>query len=121
MANNITNTVLQAAHGFSLQQLVYINGTMTYALSQADTAAHCETVGIVTSVPDVNHFSVTTNGYCTGFAGLVAGTVYWVSDATAGLLTITQPTTSGHISKPVFVADSTTSGYFTDYRGYVIP
>ena len=33
----------------------------------------------------------------------------------------TQPTTVGYVSKPLLVADSTTSGYFINYRGEVIP
>jgi hypothetical protein len=31
------------------------------------------------------------------------------------------PTTVGNIQKPVFVADTTTSGYFINYRGDVVP
>jgi len=119
--NAVTNDIFQPAHGFTVQQLVYLSGVMTYSLSLGTTVILAETVGIVTAVPDVNHFTLTTNGYCTGFAGLTAGTVYWLSDVTAGLMTITMPTASGHIQKPVFVADSVSSGYFINYRGDVIP
>jgi hypothetical protein len=48
---------------------------------------------------------------------LTAGSVYFLSPSTAGAITATEPTTEGQISKPVFVADSTTSGYFFNFRG----
>jgi len=117
----LADTITQVAHGFSVQQLVYISGASTYALAKADTAAHAEVVGIVTTVTSSSVFVLTTSGYCTGLSGLTAGTVYFLDDATAGLLTATVPTTAGHINKPVFVADTATSGYFINFRGEVIP
>lgn len=45
---------------------------------------------------------------------------YFLSDVTRGLLTATEPSTPGHISKSMFIADSTISGWVLPYIGYVI-
>ncbi len=116
----LTDTITQASHGFSVQQLVYLNG-VTYTLAEANSVVTAEVVGIITAVTNANVFVLTTSGKCTGLSGLTAGTVYWLSDGTPGLLTATAPTTAGNVAKPLFVADTTTSGYFINYRGEVIP
>ncbi len=116
----LQDTITQASHGFSVQQLVYLSSG-TYTLAEANSVVTAEVVGIVTSVTNINVFVLTTSGKCTGLSGLTAGTVYWLSDGTPGLLTATAPTTPGNVAKPLFVADSTTSGYFINYRGEVIP
>lgn len=116
---SVTRTVTQAAHGFSVGNILYLNSS-TYALAQADTAAHAESVGIVSTVIGANTFVLTKDGYVTGLNGLTAGTVYFLDPAVAGGMTATAPTTLGQVSKPLFVADSTTSGYFINYRGEVL-
>lgn len=119
--NSISNSITQAAHGFSVQDAIYLSGALTYAKAKADNIATAEGVGIVSAVASANAFTITTAGYIPGLSGLTAGTVYWLSDATAGLLTATAPTTPGNIQKPMFLPDSTTSGYLINYRGEVIP
>jgi hypothetical protein len=57
------------------------------------------------------------NGYVSGLSGLTAGTTYYLDASTAGALTSTEPLTTGYISKPVLIADSTTSGYVIESRG----
>lgn len=116
---SISRAVNQASHGFSVGNIVYFNGT-SYAKAQANSDTTSEVLGIVSSVVDANNFYVVMGGYITGLSGLVAGTTYYLSDSSAGALTATAPTTVGYISKPVFVADSTTSGYFHNMRGVVI-
>jgi len=106
------------ANTFTVGQVVYLNAGV-YTLAKADSVVTAEVVGIVTVAG--NPFVLVTSGYITGLSGFAAGTVYFLSDVTAGLLTATQPTTVGNISKPLFVADSATSGYFINYRGKVIP
>lgn len=76
--------------------------------------------GIVIEVVDSDNFVLLTNGYVTGLSGLTAGEVHFLSDTTAGALTTTEPTTATHVSKPLLLADSTTSGYFYNFRGNVI-
>ncbi len=116
----LTDTITQASHGFSVGDVVYLNGA-TYTKAKADNTATAEAVGIVFTVTNANVFVLLTSGKVTGLSGLTAGLVYFLSDATAGLLTATQPVTVGNVSKPLLVADSTTSGYFINYRGKVIP
>ncbi len=119
--NTLSQTITQASHGLSVGNVVYLSGATTYAKAKADNIATAEAVGIVSAVASANAFTLVTSGYISTLSGLTAGTVYWVSDATAGLLSATQPTTTGNIQKPMFVADSTTSGYLINYRGEVIP
>lgn len=116
----VVRTITQTAHGFVAGNVVYLSGT-TYVLAIANAVVPAEAVGIVTTVIDADTFSLTSEGYCTGLAGFSAGTVYFLSDASAGALGATEPVTSGHISKPLFVADSSSSGYFINYRGKIIP
>jgi hypothetical protein len=112
--------VTQAAHGFSFGQPLRLSGT-TYVLSQADSAVNSETVGIVSKVISANQFVLAQTGkYVEGFAGLTAGAVYFLDDAVAGVLTATEPVTIGSVSKPVFIADSATSGYVQILRGAII-
>jgi hypothetical protein len=96
-----------------------MNGT-NYAKAQADSVVNAEVVGIVGLVQDANHFNLVPVGRVAGLSGLTAGSVYYLSPTTAGALTTTQPTTVGHVSKPLLVADSTTSGWFFNFRGMVI-
>lgn len=94
-------------------------GGNPWTKAQADTAAHAEVLGIVTSVPDSSHFVVTFAGYISTLSGLTPGQTYFLSDGTAGLLTTTEPTASGHVSKPVGFALSATELVFINHRGLV--
>ena len=110
--------VAQTAHGFSVGNWVYHNGTQ-FVKAKADADATSEVVGMVLTVTDANNFVLVGPGYVTGLSGLTAGT-YYLSPTTAGAMTQTEPTTAGHISKPVFVATSSTTGFVIQSRGFVI-
>jgi hypothetical protein len=118
---NTTTAVAQTAHGLTVGQLVKSTGTNTYAVAQADTAADCEIVGIVSVVTDANNFTLLTAGVITTLSGLTAGTVYFSDPSVAGGYTSTAPTTAGQIRKPVLVAINTTSANFVNYLGEIIP
>ena len=113
-----STTVTQTAHGFAVGDVVKFN--TNYAKAKADTPNNAEVVGIVKSVTNANQFVVTPNGYITGLTGLTTGEVYFLSDTTAGLMTLTEPTTIGHVRRPVLLADSTTSGWVLPYNGTVL-
>jgi len=115
----LESEITQTAHGFSAGDVVYLDGA-DYTLAQADDAVTAEVVGIVSAVGDANTFTLHYGGRITTLSGLTAGTVYFLDDATAGLLTDTEPTAVGSVSKPLLIADSTTSGYFVNMRGAVI-
>lgn len=114
-----TSTITQAAHGFAVADVVYLNGT-TYTKAIASAVITAEAVGVVSTVTDANTFSLTTSGKITGLSGLTAGEVYFLSGSVAGGLTATEPSTVGHVSKPVLVAYSTTAGIVINYRGKLI-
>ena len=117
---NVTIEVTQATHGFALNDFLGWSGG-TYNKAIADGLYDGEFVGLVTEVPDGNTFKVTQSGYVTGLtASFVANTTYWLSEGTAGLLTSTEPTGDGEISKAAFVADTTSSGWVLPYAGVVV-
>jgi hypothetical protein len=112
----LTNSITQAAHGFSVGNVLYYTGS-AWALAKADQDSTSEVLGIVSSVTSSSVFVLTQIGYITGLSGLTAGAVHYLSDTTAGALTTTGPSTIGHVNKPVLVADTTTSGYIIHSRG----
>lgn len=118
--STVTLSITQSAHGFSAGNWLYISGASTYALAKADAAATAECVGVVSSVTDVNTFVLQVSGYITGLSGLTAGSVHFVSAASGGAITSTEPATVGNISKPVLEADTTTSGWIQIGRGITI-
>ncbi len=112
-------SVNQNAHGFAVGDLLYLVST-TWTKAIASSAAAAEVLGIVTTVTDANNFILTMQGYITGLSGLTAGAVYFLSPSSAGLATTTEPSTIGQISKPVYVAVTTTTAIITNHRGIVI-
>lgn len=111
--------ITQAGHGFSAGQVVYLNGS-TYALAKADSVTTAETVGIISSITSPDIFQLTITGYIKYLSGFTAGTVYFLSATVAGALTAVEPTAIGSVTKPILIADSTTSGYVLNYRGAVV-
>lgn len=120
IALSFTITITQPNHGFNVGDVVYFNGVI-YVLAMADTVGDAEVIGIVTGVINTNTFQLTFGGLITALTGLTPGGVYFLSDVTPGLLTLTPPSTIGHIEKPLLIAVSSTNGYFYNWRGKVIP
>ena len=117
---SLTKAIAQVAHGFAVGDLVYLVST-TYTKAIATSAAEAEVIGIVSAVADVDNFTLQFSGRVTGLSGLTAGTTYFLSPTTAGTATATEPTTATQISKPVYVADTTTTSYLTlESRGYTV-
>jgi hypothetical protein len=114
-----TKTISQTSHGFSVGDWLYYTGS-SYAKAKADSDTTAEVLGVVSAVGGVNAFTLTMLGNVTGLSGLTAGLTYYLSAGTAGGLTSTEPSTVGHVSKPLLVADSTTSGYAIHSRGFLI-
>ena len=111
--------VTQTAHGFVVGDVLY-NNAGTYEKAIATSEPTAEVIGIVSSVLDANHFYLLGCGYITGLSGLTAGTVYFLSTTVAGATQATEPTADGEISKPILIADSTTTAYFVNMRGVEI-
>lgn len=115
-----TRAVALTSHGFAVGDVVRYDGSTTFAKAKADSAANAEVVGIVSAVANANNFTLSMSGYLTGLSGLTAGAAHFLSPSTAGALTATEPTTLGQISKPILIADSTTSGYLFNFRGELL-
>lgn len=105
--------VTQTAHGFSVNDVLYFDGT-NYQLARADNTATAEVIGIVNGIIDANNFSITTSGLVTGLNSLTPGLTYFLSASVAGGLTDID---AGLISKPVMIALTPTTGIFINMRG----
>jgi len=117
---NVTLGIAQSSHGLAVNDFIGWSGS-TYNKAIADGNYDGEFVGLVSDVPDANSFCVTQSGYVTGLtASFAANTTYWLSEGTAGLLTSTEPTGDGEISKAAFMADTTSSGWVLPYAGVVV-
>jgi hypothetical protein len=95
----------QVAHGFTVGQPVYFDGT-DWQLAQADSG-YTMAEGIVKEVTDADNFTVRVVGPVEGLSGLTPGAYYFVSKDTAGALTVTEPT-APYFSNPVGFALSAT-------------
>lgn len=101
-----TFDITETAHGFAVLDVVYESGT-GWAKSQANAEGTAEVFGVVSEVVGANSFKAVSNGLITANAhGLGAdGAPLYLSEATAGLLTTSEPGTG--ISKPVaYVVDA---------------
>lgn len=106
----------QASHGFVAGDVLKKSGGV-WAKAQANSAANSEVLGVVESVT-TNTFRLVFAGEIT-LSGLTTETNYFLSSATAGATTTTEPTTSGTVSKPVFYSISTTTAIVQIQRGIV--
>ena len=113
--------ITQSSHGFSVADLLRWDADNNdYTEAKADTAANAEVIGIVTNVADSDNFTISYSGYITlEGQSFTDGTVYFLSESTAGLLTSTEPTEVNEVVKPVLVAVSATAAYFFNWRGSV--
>lgn len=111
-------TITQATHGFAAKDAIRYNGT-AWVKAQSDSAINAEALGIVESV-NGNDFTMVMSGYIT-LSGLTAGSLYFLDAITAGLLTTTEPSVAGQVSKPLMFAISTTVGIVINMRGLVLP
>lgn len=115
----ISKCISQASHGFSVGNVVGWSGG-TYNKPIANGLYDGEVLGIVTKCINANCFELTQAGYVTGLTSLSTNTTYFLSSTTAGLLTSTEPSVDGQISKSVLIADSSTSGWVLPYPGYIV-
>lgn len=115
----LTIDVNQTGHGYVVGDWLRHNGT-SYVKAQADSASNSRAIGVVIEVVDVDNFILQAGGYVETLSGLTAGTQYYLSPSSAGAMTATEPTAEDQISKPIFIADSTTSGWVLNQRGMFV-
>lgn len=103
----------------TIGQPVYIQGANTVDLALADAKATSGVIGLVSdaSIDSSVVGTILTDGILTstdwtavvGAATLTVGSVYFLSDVDAGMLTTTAPTTTGSFVTRVGTAISTTT------------
>ena len=118
LSSSFSKTINQPYHTFVKGNILTTNDT-GYILAKANSPLTADVIGIITDTSD-NTFTITFGGYITGLSGLIAGSTYFLSSSVDGDWTNIEPTAIGSVSKPIFIADSETSGYWINYRGIVI-
>jgi len=118
--DNITLVVTQTAHGFVVGDVLK-RSAGSYVKAKADDIANSHAVGIVSAVGGVNSFSLLVYGAISTLTSLVDGAIYYLSAATDGLYTATAPTTPGQVVKILMIANSTTSAFFINEPGAIVP
>lgn len=116
----ITGITSGATH-FQFGSVVRVTDT-GYTLAQANSADSAEVIGIISNLTST-HAVITTSGKIEGNFQTIAGStlspgcVYFLDAATAGRITITEPSTLGQVSKPVIIGLGETAGVVVQYRG----
>lgn len=107
--------LINQAHTFVPGNVVVFDGA-SYVKAIADSEVNCQGVLMVLTTPDANTFTVAQIGYLTDLTlqTYTPGTQYYVdpNPVNAGKLTDTQPTVTGHVILPCFIAVTASSGYF---------
>lgn len=80
----------QASHGFAAKDMIRHNGT-DWVKAQGDTIVKCTGTWLVMSVSGNDFYAVKSGRVTVAGHGLTAGTLYYLSAATAGALTTTKP------------------------------
>lgn len=119
-------TIVQA--GLSVGQLVYLSASLTYTPAIATSLATSQVVGMIAAVaPGVNTYILQSSGYNVGALNtddlgnpIIASRVYYLSTTDAGKVSLTNPTSTGLISKPVYISEQVigTTGV---NAGYILP
>lgn len=98
-----------AGENLAARDVVYISAADTVSKADADDDTKSQAIGFATAtVLAAAAVVVKTDGVVPGFTGLTAGARYFLS-ATAGTITVTAPTSSGHNVMQVGFAKSTTA------------
>lgn len=101
----------QASHGFAAKDMIRHNGT-DWVKAQGDTIVKCTGTWFVLSVNGNDFVAVKSGRVTLASHGLTAGSLYYLSAGTAGLLTTTKPvgdttTPLGFFLPAVYVESST--------------
>jgi hypothetical protein len=114
--NAVKQSYTQTSHGFAVKDSIYRKSDGTWAKARSDTAATAESVGVVSAI-NGDDFTVTFFGLITGLTSITDGAEYFLSEATAGLLTTSEPDSSIYFSKPIATGFGTTVLFVNVMRG----
>ena len=127
--NRMVISVTHTSHGFDSGDLgkpMRSSGTNgQFVVARANSAANAEVVGVLTSVEDANNYTITSTGIVDVAEAIpdaaTAGQVLFVAEADDTVLTATEPTAVGAVSKPVAVIiEQNAKMLLIHYRGEVI-
>ncbi len=117
---SLSKQFTQALHGFAIGDILRLNAGI-FVLAQANNAANADVVGIVSAVVDANNFILQFGGFVQNLAPLfAAGTVYYLDPGVAGAMTAVVPVVPGEVRKPLFIAYSTSTGFWLNYIGQIV-
>lgn len=109
---------------FASRWVRFDNATQLYVDALANTPENAEVVGVVLEVLSGSQFKLQQSGYIqsgtAGFSGFSTDGVYFLSDVAQGQQTLNVPTENGHIRLPLFVADSTDSGWICNLKSGMV-
>jgi hypothetical protein len=114
------DAIYQVGHTLAQGDCIRYNGS-SYVGALADTENNAQIIGMVSAVYDADNFAIVMVGKVSFLSGLTPGSIYYLSPTLTGKMTLTQPSTSGQVEKPILIATTTTAGYFVNMRGTVIP
>lgn len=107
---SVQNPYTAGVGGTAARDVVYISAADTVLPAIASAAGTSQGIGFgVAAAIATATVQVQENGTMSGFTGLTAGSRYYLSGTTAGQITATIPTTSGHTILQVGYAKSTTA------------
>lgn len=111
----------QTTHGFTKGDVIGFDGN-NFVKVNSLTAVNIEPLGIVTKINDANNFDLTFSGYIStsgmtdvNSSGLTGGSIYYLSNV-AGKLTLTKPTGTTEVAKPMLVTITDTTGVVLQYK-----
>lgn len=119
----IKRIVNQVGHGLVKGNWVRVNNAGLYVKSYNSDAINAEVYGLVVLKIDDDNFVLQTDGYVSTadavFAGMTPGEGYFLDSAAGGQISA-PPVTPGFVRKPVFLAESATSGYVKIMLGTIV-
>ena len=109
---------------FASRWVRFDDATQLYVDALANTPENAEVVGVVLEVLSGSQFRLQQSGYIesgtAGFGGFSTNGVYFLSDVAQGQQTLNVPTENGHIRLPLFIADSTDSGWICSLKSGMV-
>jgi len=123
----VTHTFPQQVPPVTLGHWVRVTpGTGVYVDGQADDAMDAEIIGVIVDSNALT-FTLQQSGYIessqnvfVAYGALTIGNPYFLDTLALGLMTLNDATINGTVSRPVFVADSASSGWVLPYRGMIV-
>jgi hypothetical protein len=121
---SVVEIITQDTTGLAVGDWVRINSAGLYVPAKGDSAQDAEVVGVVKNILSISQFTLQQAGYILTtdavFTGLNPSDVYFLSTTTAGAMQDVDAVVNGQVSRPVFVADTPTSGWVLPYRGLIV-